>query len=288
VQPRGHAASWVSRAVSGLVLTSVFWGLLPQRADATLFTLTDQNSLARFDTATTSNHFDWLVDGVDKISRQSFWYRVGNAGADQSLHLLPIAAQGTSDTNFDGNPDTLFVRYTGAGFRAEATFVLRGGVTGSGASDMGEQINITNTSASPLDFHFFQYNDFDLTPQAAAADTVLFSNANAVQQSGGGNNLTETVVTPIPSHHAASVFPVLLNELTDGNPTTLNDSPAVGVPAGPGDMVWAYEWDVTIAPNDTFQISKDKNLSAIPIPEPTTLSMLGTGVLLLARRRTKS
>ena len=61
---------------------------------------------------------------------------------------------------------------------------------------MSEQISITNLLDSPLDFHFFQYADFDLS----AADTAFFTNANAVDQIGGGLRLSETVVTPVPSH----------------------------------------------------------------------------------------
>ena len=76
---------------------------------------------------------------------------------------------------------------------------------------MGEQISISNLTASPLDFHFFQYADFDLS----AADTVIFTNANTVDQSGGGLRLSETVVTPVPSHREAAFFPITLNKLND-------------------------------------------------------------------------
>src|SRR5438874_10100500 len=108
----------------------------PQHASAALFTLTDGNSVSQFDTATQSNNFNWFVDGNDKLAQQAFWFRVGNV-AEQSLHTLPIAVQGTTDSNFDGNPDTLFVRYNGPGFQADVHYVLDGGVAGSGASDMG-------------------------------------------------------------------------------------------------------------------------------------------------------
>jgi hypothetical protein len=209
-----------------------------------------------------------FVDVPDVLAQQAFWYRVGNV-AEQSLHTLPIAVQGISDSNFDGNPDTLFVRYNGAGFQADTHYTLDGGTAGSGSSDMSEQISITNLLGTPLDFHFFQYSDFDLSP----ADSLVFTNANTVQQSGGTAQLTETVVTPVPSHHEGALFPVTLNRLNDAAPTTLSDTPPIGVPLGPGDVTWAYEWDVTIAPGGTFQVSKDKRVSTT-VPEPTAAGML--------------
>ena len=54
---------------------------------------------------------------------------------------------------------------------------------------------------------------------------------------------------------------------------------------GPGDLTWAYQWDVTIAAFDTFQISKDKNLDAGVIPEPTALAAAAMGLTALATRR---
>lgn len=254
------------------------------QASAALISLIDRNSFADFDTATPANNYNWFVDGTDLLAQQAFWFRVGAAGPEFSLHTLPIGVQGTSDTNFDGNPDTLFVRYNGAGFVAETTYTLRGGAPGSRASDMGELISFTNTSGAPLDLHFYQYADFDLS----GADTILFTNANTVDQTGGGQRLSETIVTPVASHHEANFFPVTLNKLNDGLPTTLTDLPPIGVAFGAGDVTWAFQWDVTIAPGSTFLISKDKAISAV-IPEPTTaLAALAMTLGLCVRRSRKS
>jgi hypothetical protein len=134
-----------ARALCGTALVAVTLVIFsPSHASAALLSLIDDNSQADFDTATPSNNYNWLVDNTDRLAQQAFWYRIGNAGPESSVHTLPIGVQGTSDANFDGNPDTLFVRYNGAGFRIETRYTLDGGTPGSGESDMGEQISIIN------------------------------------------------------------------------------------------------------------------------------------------------
>jgi hypothetical protein len=263
---------------------AVLSGFGARSSCAGVFTLVDENSSVDFNTNSQANATNWLVDGQDQLFQQGFWYRIGNA-AEQSLDTLPIGLEGTTDTNFDLAHDTLFVRYNGAGFRIEIRYTLDGGALGSGASDMGEQISVTNLGASPLDFHLFQYADFDLLG-TTGGDTALFSNSNTVRQYEGVHRLTETVVTPVPSHRRIDFAPLILAGLNDGVATTLSDTPATNVPLGPGDVSWAYQWDVLIPVGGTFQVSKDKNLSAGVIPEPATLALLASAAaLLLARRR---
>src|SRR6185295_8544965 len=133
----------IVRGCACLIVIAAFSGLFAQRSIAALFVLSDDNSSAAFDTAVPANNFNWQVDGINQLNQQAFWFRIGNV-AEQSLHLLPIAGQVATNTNFDPANDTLFVRYNGAGFQADVRYVLDGGAPGSGASDMTEQISITN------------------------------------------------------------------------------------------------------------------------------------------------
>ncbi len=100
--------------------------------------------------------------------------------------------------------------------------------------------------------------------------------------------MTETVVTPVPTHREIAFYDTTLSKLNDGLPTTLSDGPPIGTPLGPGDVTWAYQWDFLLQPGDTFQISKDKNLHAGPgVPEPATVSLLSlaAGLLLAGYRK---
>ncbi|MBN1341093.1 MAG: PEP-CTERM sorting domain-containing protein [Phycisphaerae bacterium] len=249
--------------------------LLAGPLQAAVFTLSDENSAATIDTtnlAGPSGLNSWSVDGTDHLNELWFWYRLGSA-AETNLASLPIDVQGTTDTDFDGDPDVLFVRYLGSGFEVEVRFSLQGAALGSGTSDISEQITINNTGVSSLNFHVFQYADFDLGGDASG-DTVAFASSNTVNQMDGAIALSETIVSPMASRIEAALTPVTRNSLDDGAPTTLSNVAS----AGPGDATWAFQWDFVLGAGDTFQIIKDKQLI---VPEPTTLGLLGLGALAL-------
>ena len=245
------------------------------------FTLVDDNSTADFDTALDRNQVNWFVDGTNQLFAQTFFYRIGN-GPEIPVPSLTIDAEGTSDVNFDGDDETLFIRYDGGTFDIEITYSLDGGLPGSGASDLAEQISINSKTEIDLDFHFFQYVDFDLNG-TAGGDTGVFTNANTVRQSEAGARVTETVVTSVPSHRELATVPTIFGKLTDGVATTLSDTPPPGSGIGPSNLEWAFQWDFNLGSNSTFQISKDKNLKAIP--EPTSYALALVGLCLAGRRR---
>jgi hypothetical protein len=124
--------------------------------------------------------FNWTVNGVNQLSQQWFWFRLGSSGGQSSIDTLPLLAAAASDTNGNGQNDTLFLSFgSTTALEIDVRYTLRG--TASSGSDMQEQINITNNSTtSTLDLHFFQYTNFDLngTP---AGDTVSLINANTVR-----------------------------------------------------------------------------------------------------------
>ena len=241
---------------------------------AHVFTLTNDNSSVTISDPTDEGMKEWLVDGQSQLYQQWFWFRVGNSGPEKALNTIPILSE------IHANPNTLVSTFGNATFQIEASYTLLGGSPGSGSSEIVEQIKIRNLTGSLLDFHFFQYTDFDVNG-TYANDTVqlgqnIFGLFDSAIQSEGNVHFADTVISPGANHGEAGLWPSILNKLTDGSPTTLSDA------SGPltGDATWAFQWDQGIAPYDVFSLSIDKKIFiSNSIPEPTALSLVFLGLV---------
>jgi len=255
-------------------------------ASAGIFTLQDGNSSARFNTDALASGSRvgmdrWFVDGVNHMYSQWFWFRTDGDTQERRINSLPELAGGTSDTNFNGQDETLFLRYGNMGdYTIETTFGLQGGSVGSGTADITEQIRITNHGSAPRTFSFFQYCDFDLNNDIND-DFVGVVNPNAVRQMDflSGTIVSETVLTPTFTLSEVNIYPTTLLKLDNGAVDNLDGS--MGPLVGRRDYTWAFQWDFILGPGDSFLISKDKQIT----PTPGTLALLGLGGLACARRR---
>jgi hypothetical protein len=259
------------------------------QAPAQVIQLTDGNSFAKIDVGSPAGMFNWSVLTQpnlyqDQLTQQWFWYRVGTAGPERSIDTIGAPALSGVTAN------TLTTTYYDSlnRFNIAVSYRLQGGAPTSGTADITEQIAINNTSGGILDFHFFQYSDFDLGGNAGGDTVVLSQNAftSRINQADQftGNSLVEVVNTPNANHGEVGFFPTTLNKLNDGNPDVLND---VLGPVGPGDVTWALEWDASIGVGGSLLISKDKLLTIEFVPEPGIMALLGLGLggLLIARKR---
>lgn len=235
-------------------------------------TIANGNAEVWIDSTSPLGTFNWTTDGASQLFQQWWWYRVGDSGTAQSIDTLTRSGLFVMG-------DIYRETFTLDGqFSVQLTYLLSGGVNGSGTSDLAEVINVTKLDGAET-LYLFQYSDFDLD-EDGMADTVLRANANTWHQySGSGLTFSETVATPAPSAFEAGLF----------NDTVLNlegiDGYKLNNVAGPltGDVSWAWQWDIN--GTGSYIISKDKHLSVVPAPGAAVLGLLGLGLVGRLKRR---
>jgi len=272
--------------ISRIILTVGFAvALCCSTSKAQIQTLSDNNSIADINPNNQAGMFDWFVDGQNQLFQQWFWYRVG-VNPEQSIDTISAPAI------LRPNARTAEITYANPLFSVDITYVLTGQSPGSGQADIQESIRIHNNTASPLDFHFFQYSDFNLqnNPNGdnVALGTDTFGRFNEALQTKGpltSATLAETGVTPGANRGETAFVGATLAKLNDGAPDNLNNNAG---PTGPGNVTWALQWDYTgataIAAGQDALISKQKFLQ---VPEPSALAMISLGAfaITLHRRR---
>lgn len=266
---------------AALICAALVCGLTTT-ASASVFTLSDENSVIGVDSMSQRGMFSWQVNGVEQLVKQWFWFRAGSQSAEQSIDSLNLVFEQAQDSNGSGGPERLVLLYSDPNQRFEigVDLLLVGGTVGSPSATVVESLRIRNLLRSPLGFNFFQYVDFDLAG-TAGGDTAELINANTIMQSENGFTVAETVATPRPSRYEIGLFPSILNKLNDNAVTNLNNN------GGPvvGDASWAFQWNFTLPPDGTFLISKIKHLT-VPEPGSVALGVCGLlGIGLMARRR---
>jgi hypothetical protein len=249
-----------------------------------LNTLNDLNTQVDFNTNSTTEPVgmvNWFIDlggttgKVDQIVEQWFFIQVGSTGDIKGLNEYGPPQVKLTDANFNPGDDVLTARYTldATGSALDLKFTLQGGPVGQFVSDVGEQIKVTSGTTALGEVTIWEYCNFLL--MNTADDTVKMKNANTVDQTDGALpvKLAETVLTGglSPLTHEVGLAAAVLADVKAG---TLSGASG---PVGPNDVAWAFEFQRTLGATDSFQISKDKNLSSGGggqlIPEP--LTMLG-------------
>ncbi len=230
----------------------------------------------------------WTVGGVSgsQLNQQWFWYSVN--GAVQQ----PINTIGTANVYNFSNPaspiDNLGVSYQNSQLTVQVQYILSGNGANSGSADMMENLTIVNNSATAFDLSFYQYSNFNLFQNNL--NSVSLSGgpggySGALQTAGGpgGNGIAEVIDAPLANFGEAALAGQTLGELNGPSYYTLNNNAS----AGPGDVTWAFQWNTSIAPGATFNITKDKGLSISLVPEPSTAALIAMamGALGLSLRR---
>lgn len=241
-------------------------------AHAVNFTLTDGNAVVNGDDA--NQLTNWLTDGIDNLYNQDYYWRIGNT-AEAQIGDIGAGVITTIAANI------VNVAYVNAGsFRIDITYTLVGGAAGSGTSDIAETIRVQNLSNGALDFHLFEYDDFDINGTAGGDFASMINSSTVTQWEGPITAMVGTV--PPPNAWQIAAWPSLAASLNDATATNLDNT---GSGSGPADLAFAMQWDRTINAGGSFIMSKNKRIETVP--EPATMAALGLGVAAMIRRRNK-
>ncbi len=243
----------------------------PCSSRAQIITLSDGGSIAQIDTTSQAGMYNWRVGGINQLRQQWFWYRVGTAGPEQSINMISAP----TISGLSANQAT--ISYANSLFSVDLTYVLTGS---TGTAGLNESIRIINKNtdplSAPLDFHFFEYTDYNLGGITGGQSVTLNGTAaRAIQTSVQGGMGLESA-TPNANHREANLFDATLLKLNDALPTTLDDV----LTAGPGDATFAFEWDYSIAAGGSKLISKIKT-----VPEPSAVALMALGLAAFTLRR---
>lgn len=263
--------SFVSRAwwLKGALFATLVGGPVIQ-SEAQIYTISQNDSAVTIDTGSSAGVTDWTVGGVDHLNQQWFWYRVGSSGPESSIDTISAVATSSTGAN------KLTTTYANSTISVKTAFTLL--APNNGTATMSEIITVMNTSGVSQDYHFYQYSDFDLGGVAGGQSVQFYDNGSGINylviQTGAAGSLVETASAPTATAREvqAGVAGGTLFGLTDGSATTLNNT----LSAGPDNVAYAYEWDVTLAPGTSLQISK-----LLSVPEPSSLALIASGMMAL-------
>lgn len=210
----------------------------------------------------------FVTGGTDHLYQSEYYYRT-----DAMTQENRLVGFGTAYVTSVSSPDATTITVLGStpelDFKLD--YRLNNGV-------LVPEIEITNTTASQYDLSIFNYQDWDVDG-SANGDRLAWDGAQmTISQVGNG---TEIVVMPVnaPSATQASAYAGLRTSLRNNSITNLTDG--AGLPFGPGDATFAFQFDFTLMASEMYKI-------AYVVPEPPRLGLVAMGLLGLAwagRRR---
>ncbi|WP_215734181.1 beta strand repeat-containing protein, partial [Geobacter grbiciae] len=209
--------------------------------------------------------YSWLLDNVERISQQAFYYRIGTTSPEVSVSgdaLDATAPFTVAASNQTASSVTLTFTEKAGRFSIAVTYELIGGTTGR--STLNKKVVVTNLTAAPLDLHLFSYSDYDLKTGAYNFENASIVNGKAYQSSF--TNTTDTVGNGATFVERATVPPSrvgidnaqFLGSLANGATPYNLDNFSGPFPSN-GDSQFAFQWDLTVDPKTptSFTITDD-------------------------------
>lgn len=218
--------------------------------------------------------------GYDYLYQDTWFGRSGDATSEGPLSTLTLLSYSTPAPNkvllSFKDPYSLYV---------DLSYELHG----SGFSSwISESATLTNAGTGALTASIFKYADFDLCYGYDAHDNdYAFGNTSGITQCDAFS-----VANIALTSYAADAFQIstcgypgsVISSLNDNNITNLNNT---GSPYGPGDADFGFQWNLVLAPDESYTIENIKTLTTAPEPVSMILFLSGGAVLALRKFRKK-
>lgn len=200
-----------------------------------------------------------------------WWFRVQGDSRELALHNATGTVGG-------GNTATTTWNLTGTvggnpySFSAALTYTATD--TGENLGQVLQTMVVTNTGSQPLNLDLFNYADFDVN-NTSGGDSATGGLGGITISDGPWSILYQGVGA---SAYQVTNFSSLITQLTDGSAQNYSNT---GLPFGPGDFTGGFQWTLALPAGESATVV----MSIGVVPTPASLTLLGLGGLVAARRR---
>lgn len=259
-------------------------------ASAQTLVLEDGNSTAGFSLTAGIQQISWTVDGIDHLASQQFAIQIGG-NPTVFLDDTDITDFRLVNTDRDPGDDALAAQITFdvEDVSVQTIYSLNGGADGSGSSLMKETILIENNGDDDVAISFFQLVDFDLAGTPFDTSVALTNAQTAVQIDTSNGVVQATMIFTDDGAGSPELLDVVaqIGFASDVTAAVMNGSLTfVPVFNSSGDLAFAVQWDLLLAPGDSFVITDDRIIEVLePIPTPGAIAVFGAAGLAACRRR---
>ncbi|NLN75088.1 MAG: DUF11 domain-containing protein [Armatimonadetes bacterium] len=234
-------------------LIAVSLMMAPSCSEAASYDMASGNSSASIDPTSNVGMTSWVIDGINQVGSQWWYYRIGDS---QQQPINQLATPQVTQTA----PNMIDILYSGPTVDVILRYVLSGGSPGSGNSTMAESVRVRNKTSETIDFHLFEFTDLNLN-DTPGDDSAALVNPTTITQWDGGLITTESAstggMTPVPDAWEIGNASYLFNKLNNDSMAVLADATT---PLS-GDIAFAFQWDLEIAAGRTDILSKSKVLN---------------------------
>ncbi|MFA7061299.1 MAG: Ig domain-containing protein, partial [Pedobacter sp.] len=224
------------------------------------------------DTTPYTGLYSLKVDGTERMFQQCFWYRLGSTGPEASLETLAIKSVSKPTAT------SLSLTYTLADqFDITILYELTPYAMGVGKATVKKTVTITNISSAELDYHLFEYSDFDITNLATNNDNLeIVKNRfyqNGPQSDGNGVTLVHESSLVPDQYDIDTSQAYMLSSLKDNNSTNLGLSVLTTPYRYGDDMQFGNQWDLKIPVGQSISFTITDNIYPTwPVPVTQTMN----------------